>query len=163
MKIKIIDLDGCIADDRWRRQLISAAPAEGRASPGWVNRFHAYHLAAERDSPTNLHEVHEWDGELVICTGRPVAYAEMTRRWLTRMGIRPLHVLHRNNHDHRPSHVVKRAQVGWLLAPQLGYDVRRSDLHEAIDDLTEVVKMYQDIFSIPARLVRIGDEEHADG
>lgn len=162
--IKIFDLDGCTSDDRWRRKLIPPSTEADRTSPGWATRFDAYHRAALQDAPTNTHEIAEWGGELIVLTGRPVRYAEQTKHWIhTRLGVRPLHILHRNNDDHRPSHLVKRTQVEWLLAHNLGYGVRLDRIAEAIDDMSDIVQMYWDHYRIPARVVRVGEEEHAHG
>lgn len=164
MRIKIVDLDGCISDDRWRRHLIGPAPLGGRtAAAGWGNRFDAYHAAAFADDLANREEVFGWEGEIVICTARPVAYAELTREWLALQKVKPLHILHRNNDDHRIGAEVKATQVQWLLEPQLNYGVLREHIVDAIDDMEPIVRMYRDRFGIPARVVRIGAEEHANG
>ena len=164
MNIKLIDLDGCLSNDIWRRKLIVIPETANRGDPAWQNRFHDYHANCLHDDPVNLHEVHRWTGELIVMTGRPVRYAEQTRTWIRRrLGIRPLHILMRNNNDHRPSHELKRTQVEWLLAPNMDYGVQMEHIVEAIDDMQANVEMYRTVYGIPARVVRVGDEEHAHG
>lgn len=151
-KIQLVDLDGCISDDRWRRELI-------REEGDPFDRFHAYHLGLHRDAAVNLHEI-DPDLDVVVVTARPCLYAEMTLDWLREVaGIQPRYILHRNNHDHRPSVEVKREQVGWLFSYNLNYNVNPEDIAAAIDDREDIINMYREHFSFPARIVRIGAEE----
>ncbi len=146
--IKIIDLDGCISDDRWRHQYIGSTdmnPAE---------RWRVYHENMGGDSLINSSEVgpewHAYDRRLVVFTARPVDYRELTVAWLRINRITPLHIIMRNNHDHRPAIDVKRQMIGWL--PDL-YGVPIDEVVEAIDDRDDVVAMYRSC-GIDARVVR---------
>lgn len=155
-RIQIVDLDGCISDDRWRRNRIK----EGE--PDKIIRFHEYHSLCHLDALLNLHEV-EPGAEIVILTGRPLTYREQTVTWLTEVALlRPLHLLMRNPHDHRPS-VILKAQMVMGLLDWNSYGIAKEEIISAIDDREDIVQMYRRSFGFDARIVRIGEEEHANG
>jgi hypothetical protein len=147
-----VDLDGCIADDRWRRCNIQVA--------GHPDRFHAYHRLCHQDNILNRAEISE--ALIVILTGRPLRYHVETERWLYRHNIKPLHIIYRNNNDHCPSVILKRRMVEGLLDAN-SYALHQSEIVSAIDDRADVVEMYRTVFNFNARIVRIGEEEHANG
>lgn len=155
-ELQIVDLDGCIADDRWRRHLIiPLAPGEQR----WEDdhrRFEAYHRMIQYDRLANLHEL-KHHCTPVILTSRPLRYQEETMWWLREKGIKPLHIIFRNNADLRTSVEVKRDMIGWLLDYNM-YGVRREEVLDAIDDRKDIVQMYQEL-QLPARVVRIANTE----
>lgn len=156
-EVQIADLDGCLADDRWRRALIRPEPSD--RGVGWQDKFVEYHQASWRDTVENLSALRE-GCDLVILTGRPLWTRPLTLAWLAEVaGLDPLHVIFRNNSDHRPSVEVKREQLGWLLT---NYGIRRERIVEAIDDMEPIVEMYRTA-GLTARVVRIGEEQHAHG
>lgn len=155
-ELQIVDLDGCISDDRWRRSLIvPLTPGEKR----WEDdhkRFERYHAMIPYDRLANLHEL-RYNCTPIILTSRPLAYREMTMWWLQEKGIRPLHIIFRNNNDLRPSVEVKRDMVRWLFDYNM-YGVQREEVLDAIDDRRDIVKMYQEL-QLPARVVQIANTE----
>lgn len=153
-QLQIVDLDGCISDDRWRRDLIAPRPADG-SNP--ENRFKAYQTLSFSDAPANLNELRA-DCDLIILTARPTRYAKITRDWLHIHKIKFAHLIMRNDGDTRPSWLVKEQMLGWLFDPNM-YDVRPRQIVDAIDDLDPIVAMYRN-YDLPARIVRIGEEEH---
>jgi hypothetical protein len=159
MKYQIIDLDGCISDDRWRRHLIES-PVDGR----WSNqtRFENYHSCCVRDNLVNAHEI-RYDLKHIVLTGRPVRWRQPTEDWLWETAnIVPHILIMRNNEDLAPSPELKERMCGWLWEPNLMYGVRKEEIVEAIDDRQDIVSMYHKL-GLVARVVRIGDEEHALG
>ncbi len=161
-KIQLVDLDGCTADDRWRRGYILPEPPEGRDSPEWGRRFNPYHARSYLDKPMNRGELLP-GVEQVILTARPVAWASATKWWVEgTLGLRPVAILHRGNTDHRSSVEIKRTQLGWLLDPNNCYGVRAEMIVDAIDDRADIVAMYREVLGF-GRIVRIGEEEHACG
>jgi hypothetical protein len=161
MKFQIVDLDGCIADDRWRRELIPPAiPGRPRTNLD----FDPYHSGCPLDPVGNLGEIVEHT-KIIILTARPLTYYTKTYNWLLEVaGIFPSILIMRNPDDARPSVEVKREQVGWLFEPNLQYGLRdRSQIVQAIDDREDIVRMYAEEYGLPARVVRIGDEEHPHG
>lgn len=154
-KYQIADLDGCISDDRWRRDTIKPRPADGSNPP---DRFHIYQSLSFSDEAMNLRELRD-DCQLIILTARPVKFSQITYDWLKRHKIVPAITIFRNNHDTRPSWDVKRQMVGWLLDYNM-HGLNPGDIVEAIDDLAPIVNMYREEFNIPSRIVRIGEEEH---
>jgi len=152
---QIIDLDGCIADDRWRRSRILPGDAEGR--------FREYHSLCGMDDVLNINEIRS--ERVIVITGRPVRHKAETLRWLYRKAsITPHHILMRNpDLDHIPGVALKRIMVSWLFEPNLLYNIPHAEIFDVIDDRADIVEMYKSEFNLPARIVRIGDEEHSNG
>src|SRR5690625_3511715 len=98
----IVDLDGCIADDRWRRHMIRPASVPIR------ERFHKYHLAGCRDHLCNADLVYSDDHLVVVVTSRPEWYRRLTHQWLLDWEIMPRAIIMRRDDDYRPSVEVKR-------------------------------------------------------
>lgn len=76
----LIDIDGCISDDRHRRHLLDFLPLDDED-------YQAYHNEGTRDVPVNKHIVdrHFKAGHRIIfITGRPEAYRIPTWNWLMR-------------------------------------------------------------------------------
>lgn len=134
--------------------MIQPRPADGSNPP---ERFFEYHALGFQDEIMNLDHLLD-SCEKVILTGRPVRYRSMSLDWLKRHGIVPLFSLFRNAHDTRPSRIVKKEMMEWLLSDNM-YAVKKPEIIDAIDDLTEVIEVYITM-GIPARIVRIGEEEH---
>jgi hypothetical protein len=151
MRYQIIDLDGCVANDLWRRQFIRPlAPGE----PPNAERFEEYHKAGILDRAENLHRLHA-DATIIICTARPVKWRGQTEDWLQSVGIRYAMMIMRNNDDHRTSLQLKHEQVRWL---PLLYDVPLSSIVQAIDDRPDIIAMYREAYNLPAEVVCIGEE-----
>ncbi len=154
---QIVDLDGCISDDLWRRRLITPLRA---GEPNYAERFHEYHRHAHLDVPRNLHELAE-DAEVIVLTARPLTYRDITLNWLLEVAALPhAHLIMRNPHDHRPSVDVKADQLRWLFDPNMEYGVTPKRVVQAIDDRQDIVDMYT-MAGLAARVVRIGDAEGA--
>lgn len=156
-KVQLVDLDGCISDDRWRRSMILPGAVDMPINKG----FAVYHSQCWRDEATNLGELLP-DCDHVILTARPVMYMYMTQRWLNQNKIYPTVILHRNNEDKRPSYMVKRDQLQWVLNSNNLYNVHLEDIALAIDDRDDILGMYSN-YGISTKLVRIGEEEHNEG
>jgi len=156
-RIQIVDLDGCIADDRWRRKYIMPDVPD----LDHIERFGKYHQSSILDFALNLNEITE--PHVVVLTGRPLLYHEITLMWLRENAyIEPLYMIMRNNNDHSPSPVLKKRMVHGLLDWN-SYGIAREEIVSAIDDRAAIVDMYQRDFGINARVVRIGEEEHVNG
>ena len=157
--IQILDLDGCVADDRWRRGFIRDVGMY--LPPDEMNRFHRYHSLCFLDKFANKEEITQPD--IIVLTGRPLLVKELTMRWLRAHQIVPLHIIFRNNDDNISTSVtLKRRMLAGLLDPN-SYDIRPEEITLAIDDRDDVVAMYKNDFGIFAKVVRIGDEEHSNG
>lgn len=81
-QIAIFDIDGTIADDRWRRHHLL-----DKKNPA---RFSLYHQLCGADVSVHNTSVY-WDQlrhshELVIMTGRPIEYSLQTIHWLRHWG-----------------------------------------------------------------------------
>lgn len=150
-KFQIVDLDGCISDDIWRRPYIRPL-AEGE--PPNAERFFQYHEACSLDAYRNAHELAP-DAELLLLTARPLAYRPATVDWLRNSRIEFRELIMRNNHDHRTSLELKREMVRWLPTH---YGVPLERIVQAIDDRDDIVEMYRKEYGLNARVVRIGEE-----
>lgn len=129
----ILDIDNCIADDEWR------IPRIEWQFPVPLDRYRVYHELAPFDQCYNKHLfVGE---EAIIMTARPVMYRVATEEWLRRSGVNPVHILMRNNNDHRSSLAVKTQQLGWLLSG--AYPVTKDQITKCYDDRADIVRMYR--------------------
>lgn len=133
MNIQIFDLDNCLADDTHRLHLIDW----NYDNP--IPRYHAYNLAAVDDSPDNLHLILP-QCKLVIFSGRPEFYLDLTTNWLAAHNIVPAMVFMRREDDFRPASIVKRDMLEGLIKTQ---NLKRSDIFCAYDDQEDIINMYQ--------------------
>ena len=126
IRARVVDLDGTISDDRWRRWLIDAGESE-------VDEvYHHYHLQLERDEFVNPWVVQGSQCPIVLVTARPAYVREMTERWLKKNGV-PFHsLLMRPEGDHSPSPELKLKLIG-----SAGLEVEC-----AFDDRADVIAAY---------------------
>jgi Leu/Phe-tRNA-protein transferase len=121
--MNIIDLDGCISDDRWRRARIKDA--------GWP----VYHALCDLDKLINAQVVWPHLTDFVIITGRPEAFREKTEIWLAKQKLpAPRAIFMRT--DHRPSVEIKREQLHKLQMYQ-------HKIEYAFDDRLDICEMYK--------------------
>lgn len=149
-RIQIIDLDGCITDDRWRRQFIDPE------NPDPFLRFHEYHKSCHLDDIANRHEIVE--PLFIILTARPTDYAPQTQMWLRNHYLTPFHIVYRNHYDYNPAVVVKERMLRGLFDVNT-YNIHPEEIVLAIDDRDEVIEMYQQ-HNLNTKLVRIGKDQH---
>lgn len=140
-RMVIFNLDGCVSDDRWRRDRVAPnaqAPAD----------FKAYHDGAVDDDILKYGAAilmnHIANGDFIVfCTGRALSYQEPTAKWIIKhFNIQPnddFIICMREDVDQRPVVEVKKDHVNFLVnsfGPQKGkaviaaYDNRR-DVVEA--------------------------------
>lgn len=125
--ITIIDMDGCISDDRWRKHFID------RANKQWDD----YHRLALLDSPINLDIALPYmRGNYAICTGRPELWRDRLVTWLKRnsLPVSP-HILMRPDNDFRSAVELKREMLAKLRV--FGHSVTH-----AFDDQLAICEMY---------------------
>jgi len=105
----IFDLDGCIADDRRRRPLLTSG-------------YDSYHSDMINDPVANREMVerafHVKDCRLVFLTARPEKWAQHTCQWILRafpfLAVPDFDLIMRKNDDHRGSVALKTAVVKTL-------------------------------------------------
>jgi hypothetical protein len=144
-KIRILDLDNCIADDGWRIQYIDWT------QPDPDKRYELYHLLSNKDEARNTHLADAYRYDIVFFTARPERYRSKTLKWLERHGIRHKAILMRGADDSRPSAVLKSWQLSELLT---SCDI--NDIQDAFDDREDVVEMYRAL-GIYSEVIRIHD------
>lgn len=126
----IVDLDNCIADDRWRQHLIRWEQPQG------FRRYHDYHMAIPGDQPENLSILA--GQQTILFTSRPQRYEWLTREWLSRHGIKYNALYMRSERDWRPSPETKRDML-----KSLGLLMPLSKIVMAYDDRDDVLAMYR--------------------
>lgn len=135
----IFDLDGCIADDRRRRTLISK---------GWDS----YHEDAINDPVVNgdVLRNHIKAGHFIeFVTARPEKYREATRHWIANhFGVHAFNsnLWMRPEEDHRDSVELKREVVTKHIVAEA--------VVAAYDDREDVVEMYRSL-GIPATVLEV--------
>lgn len=142
----ILDLDNCIADDKWRWHLID------QQNPDMHERFKAYHEASLSDELRNMDDlIHRSD--LIILTARPLSYRSMTELWLKSKGVKFYRIIMRDDDDHRPSHIWK---------PWVAFNLIEDGWHidHAYDDRLDVVEGYR-AHDIPASVRKIHEPQEA--
>jgi hypothetical protein len=147
MSVIILDLDNCIADDKWRIPRINWQTD----NPLW--RYHDYHSLSGFDNAHN-HELYiNTRHDIVIFTARPIMYQAITQEWLKRHGVGYAMLLMRDMEDHSHSVELKQKQLNALFE---NTDVKAADIVAAFDDRPDVVQMYRK-FGIPAEIRFVHD------
>lgn len=148
MKVSIFDLDNCISNDSWRKDII-----DFKNEAAHNERWHEYHSLSNLDKYENSHMVDQEadeDNKIVIITGRPERYRNQTIGWLNAHSINYFSLLMRDNKDKRSSVEVKKALVKAFII-----DNHPVDVQVAYDDRQDIVDMYKEIGIVNARILRI--------
>lgn len=147
MSVIILDIDNCIADDKWRIPHINWKTD----NPLW--RYHDYHSLSGFDTAHN-HELYiNTRSDIVIFTARPIMYQAITQEWLKRHGVGHVMLMMRDMDDHSHSVELKEKQLHALFA---NTDVKAKDIVGAFDDRPDVVQMYRK-YGIPADIRFVHD------
>jgi len=131
MKYAIFDLDGCISDDRWRRDLMQKV------------KWDDYHKCLSEDGPINMDIVAdcvERGLQILFVTARPNKYRNITNEWLIEhLPISyerwSLYMRPDGNEMKSPElkkHLIDNSGIGW------------TNIAEAYDDRADVLQMYAD-------------------
>jgi hypothetical protein len=127
----IFDIDGTLADDRHRRDLIDFN------EPDLDRRYHPYHLKMLDDEPINLDLIEQWEGRIAFVTARPERYRTLTHLWLDKYidGWKyGTHLFMRPDDDHSPSPKLKE-KLFMKLASDPSYTI--SAVYEDRQDVIE--------------------------
>jgi len=122
LKVQIFDLDGCIADDYWRKHHLPD--------------YEVYHSMLLDDKIMNLRQLqaaHESGCDIVILTARPARFLEDTIAWLDKYNIEYHMLMMRDNDDKRSS-----VEVKFSMLKQLDHVI----IDAAFDDREDVCRMY---------------------
>lgn len=143
----IFDIDNCLSNDVWRRDMLSDNFHEHGLGPV-LARWHAYHSMSPFDEPgflppfevalRSIQPTH-----IFYFTARPKLYQHQTTEWLSRnvpwfLQSQPL--LLRNNNDARPSEAIKREMLSRVCRE---YDMACTQF-VAFDDVGAVLRMYRE-------------------
>jgi hypothetical protein len=127
--LAVLDIDGVLAD-------VSARVAHVQRRPkDWAAFFAA--MADDPVLPEGRALAHRLaqDHDVVYQTGRPAAYAQVTRDWLDRHGMPAGPVVHRRDGDRRAARVAKTALLRAIL--------RKAPVAVAVDDDEAVCEAYR--------------------
>lgn len=122
----IFDLDGCLSDDRARKNLINTS-------------WDAYHNNLDSDNVINYdaYKMHYDQGDLIaIITGRPWSYVKTTRRWLEQHKIHCDFLVMRHVEDKTPSPILKVKVVKKLT------HILKRNVKMAYDDRQDIIDAY---------------------
>lgn len=140
----ILDLDGCLSDDRWRRKYIGKPLCDGD------DPFTRYHSLCLMDKAAN-HKDFLPRNDVIIITSRPQRYEALTRQWLGRYSLKPEMLIMRPNDNHEDSATFKRKAAVVLLATGHAID-------SAYDDRQSVVDVYRSL-GMRSSLLFIGEPQ----
>jgi len=127
----IFDIDGTLANVDHRRHFV-----EGKKKD-----FEAFYNAMDKDSVNspvcgliNMYYLNDW--HVIICTGRPEEYREITVKWLKDKGIfyRELH-MRQNEKKYEPDFKVKQEMLNEIT--------KHRKVHVTVDDRKQVVDMWR--------------------
>lgn len=132
MRAIICDIDGTLADCQHRRHFLQSNPVD------WNRFFGAMGSDLLIEPVADLVESLYCDGyNIILCSGRPEKYRQLTEEWLDCFGVR-WHELHmRMDGDHRSDIIVKREMLREFQSRDL-------DIRFVIDDRKSVVDMWRD-------------------
>lgn len=140
----ILDLDGCISDDR--RRLPMLGPKVGRTGKHWD----AYHSLCFTD-PASNHHVWHGRSDLIILTGRPQRYGFKTWAWCQHQGVCAVRAFMRPDDNYQPSPLLKQGWLEFLLEEGFHID-------HAYDDRQDIIDMYHK-HGVPATRLRAHELE----
>lgn len=138
LKCRVLDLDGTISDDRWRRWLIDPQAATVD------EMYHHYHLHLDQDQFVNKWTL-DCDVPIVILTARPEYTRELTMRWLERHNVEFQQLLMRPEGDHRSSPLLK---LGLIAEHNL------QEIEYAFDDREDVIAAFRSV-GIPCAQITV--------
>lgn len=146
-KALIFDIDNCLSNDVWRRDMLSEHFHEQGLGPV-LARWHAYHSMSPFDEPGFLPmfevALRSIQPSLIFYfTARPALYRHQTSEWLERnvpWFVASQSILMRGNSDARPSEEIKRGMLSEICRE---YDLAASEI-AAFDDSSAVLRMYRE-------------------
>ena len=131
-KYVVCDVDGTLADISHRLKYIDGTLGDKK---DWTGFFNAMENDIVRDVTKCLvNEVYK-AFPIVIVTGRPDAYKEMTEKWLKDNGVRYDAIYTRKSGDHRPDTIVKQEILDLYLD--------KSKVEIVLDDRACVISMWK--------------------
>lgn len=137
MSLIILDLDGTISDDHWRRN---------RVDHSLPDPYKPYNDLMEHDTLINRHLFEDCGHDIAIFTARPENYRMRTMNWLMQHFVPINFLFMRPVYDKSPSPVLK------LNFLHLLKEIARRDVVAAYDDREDVVKALASA-GIPATLI----------
>lgn len=155
--VLILDIDGCLSDDRWRRRYI---PANARSD----DDHRQYHSLAFDDKPMNVAAVEAFAGiqnlTLVFLTTRPRLYYHKTRGWLDKhfpAAMRSALIMRAGNENGVSSVAVKKRMLRQLLEGTGDHKLGDCTVVGAYDNREDVLRGYEELGVARSRLVLLDE------
>jgi hypothetical protein len=142
----ILDLDNCISDDINRRHFLN--------NRFWLKEEGLRHYHANSFLDRFVGIPIEYGDKIIIFTGRPDRYRDMTISWLNKNGIKPILILMRPDKNYDKSPLLKEEMLAYVLDV-----IEAKEIKMAYDDRQDVLDMYKK-YDIPTTLKRINDYEN---
>lgn len=139
---RIIDLDGTICDDRWRRKYIKES-----GSDRWTD----YHQLAAFDDFVNTDLVLSVPSQKnIIMTGRSETFRPMTMEWLARNGVPYCLLLMRPRQSYLSNESLKHTMFEDLRKNRVAefgesIGISRTQIYVAYDDNPKVISMWLNV------------------
>lgn len=127
----IVDIDGTLSNSHHRLHFLQSNPAN------WKGFYEAMGEDKPHQYVVDLVKTLGNQFDVILASGRPADYVDLTVNWLKKYGIRHDHLMMRKSKDFRPDTIIKKEFL----------DKIRAEHHIpkfAIDDRPEVVRMWRD-------------------
>jgi hypothetical protein len=115
----IVDIDGTIADNMHRQSVLEAEPKN------WDAFFMECHLDLPIEPVIEIVRLLSLSREILIVTGRPQKYRQLTMFWLKKHNIPWHHLYMRPEGDYCPDHIIKE-EIRKHYDPKLAIDYRQT-------------------------------------
>jgi hypothetical protein len=134
MKRAIFDIDGCLADDEWRKQYIDMGTID------LEKRYDQYHSQSKKDISFNQEIVHSYvkaGNRIAFVTTRPEKFRNQTWEWLTGNYQLPEDTLliMRPTSNHAPSAILKPKLIM--------HNFTREEIEVVFDNRDDVLDAYR--------------------
>ncbi len=131
-KTWIFDMDGTLADSRWRQHHLMGIKKDWKAwNTGMI------HDLPNEEIIQFTHIAKEMGINVIICTGREILYKQDTEDWLKMHGVPYDMLFMRKEKDYRKDQFIKKEMLEAIKF--LGYEPELS-----FDDRDRVVKMWRE-------------------
>lgn len=129
----IFDIDGTLADCTHRQHYV-----QGEGKKDWSNFFKGMGEDTPRTEIIELLKQKDSEGNrIILVSGRPDDYREVTEKWLEDNGVDYFHLLMRKAGDSKPDTEVKKQILEKYFAD-------RSKIKLVVDDRPSVIRMWRD-------------------
>lgn len=146
--VAIFDIDGTLCALSEERERLLPTKEWLAACDVVAENWNEYHRLAKYEQANEpvkrlLQQYAKEHATIIISTGRPECYREMTEEWLARHGIKYKYLFMRSNGDLRHSHEIKRKVVSWCAFAQnrIAVEDRQQDIDMYLAEGFKVIRV----------------------